>query len=139
MFLHGMHWNICSESSLRGNMKNGSEIDGPPDLPNQTEGGVDNLRQDKRLEADAEIRFRYPEVFTGKMRDFCPGGIGADIPITMEINSPVEMEILEGKILASGHVRWLRIENETVTIGIQFRQGERELMAQIQDWKGGLA
>lgn len=97
---------------------------------------MDNARQEDRMEVDVEIRFRYPEVFTGRMKDFCAGGMGAQIPLTMDVDSPVEMEIFNGKILASGHVRWLRVEGEQVIVGIQFRKGEQELIQEITEIQG---
>ena len=99
---------------------------------------MDHARNEERVEVDAEIRFRYPEVFTGRMKDFCAGGMGAQIPVTMDVDSPVEMEIFNGNILASGHVRWLRIEGDHVTVGIQFREGEQDLIKEIGEMKGNL-
>lgn len=99
---------------------------------------MEELRQDPRVVADGEIRFRFPDVFSAQMFDYSKGGLGARIPNTLELNTPVEMEIFQGKLLASGHVRWIKIENETVSIGIQFREGEQELIAKIKDWKGAL-
>lgn len=100
---------------------------------------MENLREFERVAMDAEIRFHYPRRFIGRMRDFSIGGMAAEVPQKIEMDSPVEMEIFQGKLLATGHVRWLRIEAETVSVGIQFREGERELIAQIKDWKGVLA
>ena len=91
------------------------------------------------MPADEEIQFRFPGRFIGHMRDFSIGGMGAQVPRKIEMNSPVEIEIFQGKLLATGHVRWLKIEEDAISIGIQFREGERELIAQIKDWKGILA
>ena len=96
-------------------------------------------RKGNRVPVDLEIRFRYPEVFNGLVRDFCNGGVAADIPVSLDVDSPVEIEIFEGRLLASGHVRWIRAEDGTVRVGIQFREGERELIEKIQYWKGSLA
>lgn len=100
---------------------------------------MEELREFERVPVDAEIRFRYPKQFIGRMLDFSIGGMGAQVPQKIEMNSPVEIEIFQGKLLATGHVRWFKIEEETISIGIQFREGERELIAQIKDWKGFLA
>jgi len=95
-------------------------------------------RREDRLSADLEIRFRYPEVFEGLVRDYSSGGVGADIPLPLDVDSPVEMEIFEGRLLASGHVRWVTKEDGTIKVGIQFREGERELIEQIHAWKGAV-
>ncbi len=97
---------------------------------------MENLREFDRVPVDAEIRFRYPHSFIGHMRDFSIGGMGAKVPQKIETDSPVEIEIFQGKLLATGHVRWFKIEEDAISIGIQFREGERELIAQIKDWKG---
>jgi hypothetical protein len=98
----------------------------------------DDPRREERVPVDLEIRFRYPELFRGKVKDFCSGGIGAQVPLSLEVNSPVEMEIFQGRLLASGHVRWMRVDEDTVHVGIQFREGERDLIEQIREWKGDL-
>jgi PilZ domain len=99
-------------------------------------GDVQEARREERVPIDVEIRFRYPEVFKGKMKDFCAGGLGAEIPVSVDIDSPVEVEIFEGRLLASGHVRWVALEEDTVRVGIQFREGDREIVRQIKEWKG---
>lgn len=99
----------------------------------------DDLQQDRgeeRIPVDVEIRFRYPEVFQGRMKDFCASGLGAEIPLPVEVDSPVEIEIFEGRLLASGHVRWVRLEDGTVRVGVQFREGDRDIIKQVRDWKG---
>ena len=93
-------------------------------------------RGEERHAADMEIRFRYPEIFRGRMKDFCPSGLGAEVPVFVDVDSPVEIEIFEGRLLASGHVRWVHTEDDLVRIGIQFREGDREIIRQVQDWKG---
>ena len=100
---------------------------------------MENLREHERVPVDGEIRFRYPGRFIGHMRDYSIGGMRARVPQKIEPDSSVEVEIFEGKLLATGHVRWLKIEEDVVSIGIQFQEGERELIAQIKDWKGFLA
>lgn len=97
------------------------------------------VRKEPRVPVDLEIRFRYPEVFNGLVRDFCTGGVGADVPVSLDVDSPVEMEIFEGRLLASGHVRWVKVEDGTMKVGIQFREGEHELIEQINNWKGSVA
>ena len=96
------------------------------------------VRGEERLAVDMEIRFRYPEVFKGRMKDFCPSGIGAEVPVFVDVDSPVEIEIFEGRLLASGHVRWVRTADNLVRIGIKFRAGDREIIRQVQDWKGNI-
>ena len=93
-------------------------------------------RHEERVPIDVEIRFRYPEVFRARMKDFCAGGMGAEVPISMDIDSPVEVEIFEGRLLASGHVRWIRMEDDSVRVGIQFREGDRDIIQQVKEWKG---
>ncbi len=100
---------------------------------------MENARKEERTPVDVEIRFRYPEVFKGRMRDFCSGGMGAQIPVTVDIDSPVEVEIFEGRILASGHVRWVTIEEGNVRVGIQFREGDRDIIRQVRTWKGDIS
>lgn len=100
---------------------------------------MENMREHERVPADVEIQFRYPNRFVGQMYDYSIGGMRARVPKELKMNSPVEMEIFDGKLLATGHVRWLRIEKDLVNVGIQFREEERELIAQIKDWKGILA
>jgi len=102
------------------------------------QGGEDvqEARREERVPIDVEIRFRYPEVFKGKMRDFCTGGLGAEIPVSVDIDSPVEVEIFEGRLLASGHVRWVTMEEDSVRVGIQFREGASEIIRQVKEWKG---
>ena len=97
---------------------------------------VQEVRGEPRIPIDVEVRFRYPEVFKGIMKDFCTGGLGAEVPVTMEIDSPVEVEIFEGRLLASGHVRWIKLEDGSVRVGIQFREGERAIIQQVKEWKG---
>ncbi len=99
---------------------------------------MENVRKDERVPVDVEISFRYPEVFTGIMKDYCNGGLGAEIPVTIDIDSPVEVEIFEGRLLASGHVRWVSLDDGTVRVGIQFREGDRGLIEQVKEWKGGI-
>ena len=94
------------------------------------------VRHEERVPIDVEIRFRYPEVFRGRMKDFCSGGMGAEVPISMDIDSPVEVEIFEGRLLASGHVRWIQVEDGSVRVGIQFREGDRDIIQQVKEWKG---
>ena len=94
------------------------------------------VRHEERVPIDVEIRFRYPEVFRGRMKDFCSGGMGAEVPISMDIDSPVEVEIFDGRLLASGHVRWLRVEEGGVRVGIQFREGDLDIIQQVKEWKG---
>jgi len=48
----------------------------------------------------------------------------------------VEVEIFEGRLLASGHVRWIKLEDGSVRVGIQFREGERAIIQQVKEWKG---
>lgn len=102
---------------------------------NQLNDRMENLREFERVPVDAEIRFRYPNRFIGRIRDFSIGGMGATVPQKIAMDSPVEIEIFQGKLLATGHVRWFKIEEDVISIGIQFREGERELIAQIKDWK----
>ena len=97
---------------------------------------LQQARGEERIPVDVEIRFRYPEVFQGRMKDFCASGLGAEIPLPVEVDSPVEIEIFEGRLLASGHVRWVHLEDGTVHVGIQFREGDREIIKQVRDWKG---
>lgn len=99
-------------------------------------GEAQEARAESRVPIDVEIRFRYPEVFKGKMRDFCAGGMGAQIPVSVDVDSPVEVEIFEGRLLASGHVRWIAMEDESVRVGIQFRDGDRDIIRQVKEWKG---
>ena len=99
-------------------------------------GEVREARHEERVPIDVEIRFRYPEVFKGKMKDFCSGGLGAEIPVSVDIDSPVEVEIFEGRLLASGHVRWVALEEGVVRVGIQCREGDREIIRQVKEWKG---
>ena len=100
---------------------------------------MEDLREHERVPVDVEIQFRYPNRFLGQMYDYSIGGMRARVPRELKMDSPVEMEIFNGNILASGHVRWLKIDGDHVTVGIQFREGEQELIAQIKDWKGRLA
>lgn len=95
-----------------------------------------NLREHERVLVDSEIRFRYPNRFIGQMDDYSIGGLRARVPQELELDSPVEMEIFDGKLLAAGHVRWHSFEKNEISIGIQFREGEQELVAQIKGWKG---
>ena len=99
-------------------------------------GDVQEARREERTPIDVEIRFRYPEVFQARMKNFCAGGLGAEVPISMDIDSPVEVEIFEGRLLASGHVRWIKLEDGSVRVGIQFREGERAIIQQVKEWKG---
>jgi hypothetical protein len=92
-------------------------------------------RREERVPIDGAIRFRYPDLFTGRMKDFCPGGLRAEIPVSLDVNSPIEVEIFGGRILASGHVRWVRLEEAQVHVGIQFRDGDRDMIRQVQEWK----
>ena len=101
-----------------------------------TSGDVQEARREERTPIDVEIRFRYPEVFLGKMKDFCTSGMGAEIPVSVDIDSPVEVEIFEGRLLASGHVRWIIMEEDRVRVGIQFRDGDRDIIRQVKEWKG---
>ena len=94
------------------------------------------IRSEERVPVDLEIRFRYPEVFLGRMKDFCASGLGAEIPFSVDVNSPVEIEIFEGRLLAGGHVRWVTLEDGTVRVGIKFREGDRGIIRQVRDWKG---
>lgn len=93
-------------------------------------------RREERKPIDVEIRFRYPEVFKGQMKDFCTGGMRAEIPVTVDVDSPVEVEIFEGRLLASGHVRWVTVEEGMVRVGIQFRDGDRDIIKQVKEWTG---
>lgn len=102
-------------------------------------GEVHEARHEPRVPIEVEIRFRYPEVFKGRMKDFCSGGLGAEIPVTLDIDSPVEVEIFEGRLLASGHVRWVSLENGSVRVGIQFRDGDQDIIRQVKEWKGHIA
>ena len=97
---------------------------------------VENARREERVSIDVEIRFRYPEVFSGTMKDFCSGGLRAEIPVSMDIDSPVEVEIFNGRLLASGHVRWLQVDDGSVRVGIQFREGDRDIIRQVKEWTG---
>jgi PilZ domain len=94
------------------------------------------IRSEERVPIDVEIRFRYPEVFRGRMKDFCASGLGAEVPVSVDIDSPVEVEIFEGRLLASGHVRWLKMDEGIVRVGIQFREGDRDIIQQVREWKG---
>lgn len=97
---------------------------------------MENIRDDERVPLEAELRFRYPSDFLGRMKDFCQGGIGAELPVSVDIDSPVELEVFGGRLLISGHVRWLHIDQETVHVGIQFRESDRDLVLHIKDLKG---
>ncbi len=92
-------------------------------------------RRDERFAVEGEIRFRYPEVFTGRMRDLSKGGLGAWVPVTIEVNSPVEVELFGRRLLARGHVRWVNPARERREIGIQFREGDRERIARFGNWQ----
>jgi len=105
-------------------------------LEPMAKGQAQEVREQERIPIDAEIRFRYPDVFKGIMKDFCAGGLGAEVPVSMDIDSPVEVEIFEGRLLASGNVRWISMEDGVVRVGIQFREGERDIVKQVQEWKG---
>lgn len=87
-------------------------------------------RRDERIEMEAEVRFRYPEVFTGHLRNLSSGGMGARIPVTIEVNSPVEVEFFNCGLLACGHVRWVSHVLEEQEIGIQFRESDRQIISQ---------
>ena len=97
---------------------------------------VQETRREDRVPIDVEIRFRYPDVFKGTMKNFCSSGMGAEIPVSLDIDSPVEVEIFEGRLLASGHVRWVALEEGQVRVGIQFREGDQEIIRQVKEWKG---
>lgn len=101
-------------------------------------GAVREARSEERVPIEVEIRFRYPDVFKGKMKNFCAGGLGAEIPVTLDIDSPVEVEIFEGRLLASGHVRWVTMEDNSVRVGIQFRDGDQDIIRQVKEWKGNI-
>ena len=97
---------------------------------------MEQLREEERVGMDAEIRFRFPDKFVGKMKDFCSGGIGAELPIQLDVDSPVELEIFGGRLFASGHVRWIQVKENTITVGIQFREGDREIIKAVSELTG---
>ena len=99
---------------------------------------MESVRREERIPVDVEIRFRYPDIFKAKMRDFCPGGMGAEIPVPIAVDSTVELEIFQGMLLTSGTVRWVNVEEGTWRVGIQFKESDRELLEKIRAIKGSI-
>ena len=99
---------------------------------------MENVRENDRIDVDAEIRFRYPMPFNGKMTDFAKGGMGAEIPISVDIDSTLEMEICDGKFLVTGHVRWVNIKEGKVRIGVKFNESQRDLIEHVKNIKGNI-
>lgn len=95
-------------------------------------------RSEERVPVDAEIRFRYPDVFRARVHDFCRGGLKADVPFSLEVDSPVEVEVFDGRLLAGGHVRWVTLEDGEIHVGIQFRPEDLALIKEISNWRGKL-
>jgi len=99
---------------------------------------MEDIRSDKRTPVDVEIRFRYPMQFNGKMKDFAFGGMGAEIPVSVDVDSSVELEICEGRFLITGQVQWTRIEDGRVRIGVKFKESQRDLIEHVKELKGNI-
>lgn len=97
---------------------------------------MENLRSDERIPMDMEIRFRYPKDFHGKVVDYCKRGIGVEIPVELEVDMPIEMEIFKRNFLVEGKVRWVKASGCSITAGIQFGENHYDLIENIHLWTG---
>lgn len=98
-----------------------------------------NQRTEEREVVDGEIRFRYPLQIDAHVTDLSTGGFGAEVPVQLEVDTAVEIEIFEGRLLASGTVRWLKREGDRVRIGIRFREEDRAVIEEVRALRGHIS
>ena len=97
---------------------------------------MEDQRIDDRIPMDMEIRFRFPKDFQGKVKDYCKRGIGVEIPVALEVDTPIEMEIFKSNFLVEGRIRWVVATEGSILAGIQFKEKHYDLVENIHLWTG---
>ena len=95
-----------------------------------------NKRGEARIRVDMEIRFRYPKIFHARVRNYSKGGIGVEVPITLKVDAPIELEIFKSSFLVEGKVRWVQKGENDYTAGIQFKENALDLIEGIHASSG---
>lgn len=98
---------------------------------------VHNRRLLKRIRFQNKVRFKVPASLSGQAVDVTPTGIGVvEIPSPIEIDSAVELDIVEGRVTTRGKVRWVDREGDHYRVGIQFDEEDRELFELVRKSPG---
>ena len=79
-------------------------------------------RTTERFSFEEEITILSPRRIEGRSIDIGAGGIGVEIPETLELETPLEIQILGGNAVVYGTVRWVKPLEKGCRLGIRFRE-----------------
>ena len=82
------------------------------------------------------VRFHSPKPITGRGVDIGAGGIGVILDESLEVGTPVEIEVFAGHATAYGAVQWSREERGAHRVGIKFRSEDWAVMELISSMRG---
>ena len=81
------------------------------------------------------VKFLKPEEMLAQGVDLGLDGIGMRSRRPLEKDTPVELELFGGKAIFTSLVRWCRPLGSGFRIGVQFRDGDVALVAQVLEMR----
>lgn len=94
-------------------------------------------RRNDRIAFFQPVKFRKPEEMLTQGVDLGIGGLGVRARKPLAKDTPVEVELFEGKAIFLGTVRWCQPLGSGFRMGIQFREEDVELVARVLEMRTG--
>ena len=94
---------------------------------------MEEHRKTPRVAFQEGLRFRTEDTFVGHGIDISAGGIGAWVPVFLEPDTSVEVELFQGYASVLGTVRWCRPDGEGYRVGVQFSAEDWTVFEMVHD------
>ncbi len=96
-----------------------------------------NKRRSPRHAFAGEVVFVSPQGVVGRGVDLASGGLGVVVPTAMETGTVVLLQVLDGRVLIHGTVRWCRAEDEAFRVGVQFEEEDWRILEHVDALAAG--